>query len=198
MTQAPLIAFDGLIGAGKTTLADRLSRYTGYSLVLERFDENEFLGDFYAERPRWALAMQLWFLAERHKQLELVTTQRHTPIVSDYASIKNEVFASLLLKDREIRLYTALAEGLSRAIRHPDVLVYLDAENEVLLARIRSRERPYEKSIDASYLNDLRSAYEAYLAAQPGTNVVRVDTTSLDLTSGAQMTALFQRVLQRV
>jgi deoxyguanosine kinase len=96
MTQAPLIGFEGPIGAGKTTLASLLAGHTGYALILERFDENEFLADFYAERSRWALPMQLWFLAERHRQLEQVTANRTTAAVTDYTGFKNGVFASML------------------------------------------------------------------------------------------------------
>jgi deoxyguanosine kinase len=191
----PLIGFEGPIGAGKTTIATLLARHTGYDLVLEKFDENEFLSDFYSNRERWALPMQLWFLAERHKQLVQISESIQRPIVADYTGLKNDVFAALLLKDREARLFANVASGLARAVRQPDIVAYLDANNVVLLERIRLRDRPYEARIDAPYLDGLRQSYEAQLAERPDLRVVRFDTGTLDLNSPTQLEQLFQGIL---
>src|SRR3954454_25395706 len=95
------IAFEGPIGAGKTTLAKLLAQHIGCELILEDPDGNEFLSDFYTDRPRWSLPMQLSFLIARHKQLEAVAAPRDRPVVADYTHAKNDVFGQLLLKDRE-------------------------------------------------------------------------------------------------
>src|SRR5687767_5572432 len=119
---APLIGFEGPIAAGKTTLAKRLSEHSRYDLVLERFDENEFLEDFYANKERWALPMQLWFLLERHKQLLELASRSRVATVADYTSIKNDVFAAVLLRGREESLYGGISSVLA-PVRHPDILV---------------------------------------------------------------------------
>jgi deoxyguanosine kinase len=198
MTLAPLIGFEGPIGAGKTTLAGLLAGHTSYNLVLERFDENEYLVDFYADRARWSLPMQLWFLAERHKQLEHLTARDRPATISDYTGLKNEVFASLLLNGRDYRLHNSLAASLSRAVRPPDVLVYLDARDEVLLHRIEMRNRPYEATIDSTYLKALREAYEVELEKRKDVNVLKVDTSELNLGSTDELRVLFTRILSNL
>lgn len=195
MTQAPLLVFEGPIGAGKTTLASMLARHTGFRLFLEKFDENEFLSDFYADRTRWSLPMQLWFLAERHKQLTEISALQHTPIVADYSGIKNGVFAEMLLKNRESRLYASLDASLARTVRLPDVIVYLDASDSLLLERIKRRGRDYERHIDATYLKDLRRSYETHISQLDTVRVVRFDTGQFDLTSSSQTEAFYSQVL---
>jgi deoxyadenosine/deoxycytidine kinase len=198
MTLAPLIGFDGPIGAGKTTIAGLLARHTGYELVLERFDENDYLADYYADRLRWALPMQLWFLAERHKQLEQLATYGRPATIADYTGIKNDVFATMLLKGRDSRLYTNLATSLSRVVRAPDILVYLDARDEILLDRIRMRARAYEATIDAAYLQNLREAYTLEMSRRPELNVLKIDTSALNIESPAELNELFGRILKSV
>jgi deoxyguanosine kinase len=198
ISAAPLIGFEGPIGAGKTSLATLLAQHTKFELVLEKFDENEFLNDFYSRRARWALPMQLWFLNERHRQLLEIAHRPNAAIVADYTSLKNEVFASLLLKDREFRLFRGLADSLESVVRRPDVVVYVDAPNDVLIKRIRDRRRPYEKRINAAYLDDLRAAYDANLAARPDLTVLRRHTHTFDLGDSAAVGRFFTDVLRTV
>lgn len=191
------IGFEGPIGAGKTTLAKRLSEHTQWHLLLEAFDENEFLADFYKDRVRWALPMQLSFLAARHQQLAASTSpQRTHSLVADYTYAKDEMFARLLLTDvREWRLYDAIRQGLTATASHPDLVVFLDAPNAVLLERIRLRARSYEAAITGEYLNALRQAYRSELLTRRDLRFLEIDTAQLDLSSRDQMRSLWTTIL---
>src|SRR5580700_8330273 len=158
----PYIGFEGPIGAGKTTLAQLLALHLNATLVLEDVDGNEFLPDFYADRERWALGAQLAFMISRYEQLRTIPPVRARAVVSDYTQAKDPIFARALLHDREVQLYERLSVGLDASVSRPDLTVYLDARNEVLLERIRKRNRPYETSITGDYLDSLRDAYGHY------------------------------------
>lgn len=181
------IAFEGPIAAGKTTLARMLAAQISSDLMLEDFQSNELLADFYKERERWSLPMQLSFLSVRLTALRSVNRPFARTLVADYTSLKDPLFARLLLRDRELRLFERIAAMGATDISLPDVIVHLDATDEVLLERIRRRGRPYEESIDRAYLRALRSAYDAELTANPDVSVIRFDTSNLDLGSERQM-----------
>lgn len=188
------IAFEGPIAAGKTTLATRLAAHLSSDLVLEEFEGNEFLADFYNDRRRWALPMQLWFVSARIPALKSIRHPLSNSIVADYTSRKDTLFARLLLDKRELRLFNRIAELAASELIQPDLIVLLDAKTEVLLDRIRRRGRSYEETIDTPYLNSLRRAYEEDLVDQ-GLNVLRYDTSTLDLNSTIQMQQLHETIL---
>jgi deoxyguanosine kinase len=192
------IAFEGPIAAGKTTLATMLAKHVGSASLLEEFIGNEFLDDFYRNAERWSLPMQLWFLAERKLQLGAITVPLRFSVIADYSYLKNSVFSQILLKDRELRLYDKLACILAENGARPDLIVYLDAANDVLLERIRGRNRPSEASIEASYLDTLRDAYRRTLLCESSLNVLRYDTSDLDLTSEEQMNNLYATIIDAV
>lgn len=192
------IGFEGPIAAGKTTLANLMANHIGAKLVLEDVDGNEFLADFYKDRARWSLAMQLWFLATRHDQLSQIPCAEDNFVVADYTYAKEAVFAQLLLNDRELRLYNQITAGLTANVAKPDLVVYLDAENDVLLSRIEKRGRSYEASINTEYLESVRQAYERKSISNYATSFLRFDTTHLDINSDIELSDLYRRILSAV
>ena len=195
-TPHPHIAFEGPIAAGKTTLATLLAKHLEADLLLEEFEGNEFLGDFYADQERWALPMQLWFLSARFRPLGNIIPSFSRPIVADYTNRKDSLFARLLLKSRELRLFNQLAATMAGG-PPPNLIVYLDASNDVLLERIQRRGRPYENAIDSHYLDALRQAYDVDLLGKAGINMLRFDTSQLDLQSEFQMNELYHAITSR-
>jgi deoxyguanosine kinase len=195
VTNQPYIGFEGPIGAGKTTLAQLLAMHLGATLILEDVDGNEFLPDFYADRERWALGTQLAFLISRYEQLRTIPPSRTRPVVSDYTKAKDPIFARALLHDREVELYERLSVGLDASVCRPDLTVYVDARDDVLLDRIRRRNRPYEVSIDAAYLVSLRDAYTRHHNSVGKLQVLSFDTSDLNLRSESQLAGLFKKIL---
>jgi deoxyguanosine kinase len=191
----PYIGFEGPIGAGKTTLAQLLALHLGATLILEDVDGNEFLPDFYADRDRWALGAQLAFLISRYEQLRTIPPSRSKPVVSDYTQAKDPIFARALLHDREVELYERLSIGLDASVSRPDLTVYVDASNDVLLDRIRQRNRPYETAINVEYLDALRDAYAHHHKSTGKLRVLSFDTSALNLRSGPQLNGLYKKIL---
>ena len=163
----PLIVTEGPIGAGKTSLSRLLAAELGARLVLEVATENPFLAGFYGDPDRYAFSAQTFFLLSRYKQLqELVQGSLfYGATVSDYLFDKDFIFASLNLKGDEWRLYETLYAQLSPKAPRPDLTVYLRASPELLLQRIAQRGRPFERAIEADYLQRLSSAYDRFFEA---------------------------------
>jgi len=193
------IAFEGPIAAGKTTLAKLLARQIGTEceLLLEDFKSNEFLQDFYADPQRWSLPMQLDFLISRHSQFRHAAQSPKNILIADHSMQKDKMFAHFLLRDRESRLYDRIAQAVAGNIAEPDLVVYLDAPTATLLERIRSRGRPYESHIDADYLDRLRGAYGEVLEAVNESRVVTIDTSTFEVSSDADISAAFSRILAK-
>lgn len=194
MMERRYVGFEGPLAAGKTTLAQLLGKHLRARLILEDVAGNEFLADFYVDKPRWGLGMQLSYLLSRHGQLKTVSSARSETIVADYTPAKDGIFAGMLLVGRELRLYEGISKSLNFGVVRPDLTVYLDAENRVLLERIRHRGRAYEAKVDGNYLNAVREAYEKEFRRIPGINLLRFDTSVLDLSSQPQLAALYERI----
>jgi deoxyguanosine kinase len=169
--------------------------HLGATLVLEDVDGNAFLPDFYADRDRWALGTQLAFLISRYEQLRTIPPSRTRSVISDYTQAKDPIFARTLQHDREVELYERLTVGLDASVPRPDVTVYVDARNDILLDRIRRRNRPYEASIDAEYLDALRAAYARHHNSIGRLQVLSFDTSELNLRSESQLHGLYKKIL---
>jgi deoxyadenosine/deoxycytidine kinase/NTP pyrophosphatase (non-canonical NTP hydrolase) len=183
MTHAPYIVIEGVIGVGKTTLARLLQPVFEAELVLEVFEENPFLSNFYADRARYAFQTQIFFLLSRYRQQSGLTppTRRKHPIVSDYTFTKDRLFAMLNLSGDELAVYERVHDALGKHITPPDLLVYLKADHEVLMARIAARDRPYERNMDPDYIEGLRRAYDDFIANYDQGKVISIDTNDLNI-----------------
>jgi deoxyadenosine/deoxycytidine kinase len=178
------IAVEGPIGAGKTTLAERLGTRLDATLVLEETD-NPFLADFYADRPGAALQAQLFYLLNRHRQQTVLRqADLFTQItVSDYLFDKDKIFAYLNLDDNELFIYQRLYDLLAQDIPLPDLVVYLQAPTEVLLRRIRSRPVDPETAAfapDPEYVRELNEAYHHFFFHYDATPLLVVETSEFD------------------
>jgi deoxyadenosine/deoxycytidine kinase len=178
------IAVEGPIGAGKTTLAERLGTRLDATLVLEETD-NPFLADFYADRPGAALQAQLFYLLNRHRQqTALRQADLFTQItVSDYLFDKDKIFAYLNLDDNELFIYQRLYDLLAQDVPSPDLVVYLQAPTDVLLRRIRSRPADPETAgfaPEPDYLRELNEAYHHFFFHYNATPLLVVETSEFD------------------
>lgn len=190
------IAFEGPIGAGKTTLARLLAKELGANtqICLEGFEQNPFLSDFYKDQARWALPMQLTFLLDRRKQLSQIASVPRN-VIADHLLLKEAVFAPLVLHSDELALYTQLSQAIPAPHATPDLYVYVDASTEELLRRIAMRGRAYEKDIDAGYLDRLRSSYDEVFAKRAGLRTLRLDTAKINLSDEVQLKSLWDQIL---
>src|SRR5512136_940416 len=145
----PYIAIEGAIGVGKTTLARFLGEGLSAELLLEVFEENPFLSDFYADRARYAFQTQIFFLLSRYRQQHSViaNTISRMPLVSDYLFAKDWLFAHLNLAGDELAMYERVHAILGEQIPAPALVVYLKASTDTLLQRIAHRDRPYERKM---------------------------------------------------
>ncbi len=179
------VTIEGNIGAGKTTLAHLLSRHYNARLVLEEFADNPFLPKFYENPKQYAFPLELFFMAERYKQLkELIHTkdlfQQFT--ISDYLFTKCLLFAKVNLPEEEFRLYQKLFEIIHQQIIQPDILIYLHAPVNKLQANIKKRQRTYEQEIPDEYLFNLQETYTHYIK-QHNIKTIFVDASNADFLS---------------
>jgi deoxyguanosine kinase len=160
------ITIEGNIGAGKTTLAHLLAKHFNARLVLEQFTENPFLSKFYENPQQYAFPLELFFMAERYKQLkELIHTKdlfQHVT-VSDYLFTKCLLFAKVNLPEQEFRLYQKLFEIIDQQLIQPDIVIYLHSPIDKLQKNIKKRNRSYEQGISDQYLFSLQETYTSYI-----------------------------------
>lgn len=177
------IVIEGNIGAGKTSLATRLSEDTNAKLVLEQFAENPFLPKFYEEPDRYAFPVELTFLADRYQQLKKEINPRdlfHTRMISDYYFVKSLIFSRKTLKDDEYYLYKRLFEIIQQQLPRPDIYVYLHVEPVRLLENIRKRGRSYETNITRQYLEEIQKSYFDFIKSHPEMTFLVIDMNHLD------------------
>jgi len=176
------IAIEGNIGAGKTTLAHMLARHFNARLILEQFADNPFLPKFYENPGQNAFPLELFFMAERYKQLkDLVYTADlfQSVTIADYLFTKCLLFANINLPEQEFRLYQNFFDILQSQIVQPDILIYLHASVNKLQSNIRKRNRPYEQAIPDNYLFSIQETYTHYIR-QHNIRTLFVDVTNAD------------------
>jgi len=176
------VAIDGPIGVGKTTLAHRLAKHLQARTVLEEFEDNPFLREFYLDRARVAFQTQVYFLLARYKQQEDLRQPDlfNRAMVSDYLFAKDRIFAYLNLKEAELQLYERIYDLLRPRLLQPDLVVYLQARPEVLMRRLRKRGREFESGVDVSYLEELMRAYNQFFHHFDEAPLLIVDTSDMD------------------
>jgi deoxyadenosine/deoxycytidine kinase len=176
------IAIDGVIGAGKTSLAKMLAESFSSRLILEQFEKNPFLEDFYSDPKHFAFQTQIFFLLDRFKQQEKLRQFDlfQTTLVSDYIFEKDRIFATLNLSEKEMFLYDGIARLMERQIVVPDLVIYLKASTNHLMDNIKKRDRSYEKTIDRSYIESLNSLYDQFFSNYKKTYLLTINTDELD------------------
>lgn len=176
------VTIEGNIGAGKTTLANLLSKHFNARLILEEFADNPFLPKFYENPKQYAFPLELFFMAERFKQLKDLIQQKdlfQQITVSDYLFTKSLLFAKVNLPEDEYRLYQRLFEIILQQLVQPDILIYLHAPVSKLQENIRKRARPYEQKIPDDYLMNIQQTYTHYIKQHPVKTLV-VDVSNAD------------------
>jgi deoxyguanosine kinase len=194
------IAVEGPIGAGKSSLAEILAAELGARLICENPAENPFLASFYKEPRRFALSTQLFFLLQRYgQQSDLLQGGlfEQGGIVSDYLFAKDRLFATLTLSPEELALYDRVYQALRPRVATPDLIVYLQAPTEVLLARIDKRGRPEEKPIRPDYVREVARAYAEYFFNYGDGPLLIVDASELDFVGNAEDRAALLEVINR-
>jgi deoxyguanosine kinase len=193
------IAIEGNIGAGKTTLAHMLARHFNARLILEQFADNPFLPKFYENPGQYAFPLELFFMAERYKQLkDLVYTADlfQSVTIADYLFTKCLLFAKINLPEQEFRLYQNFFDILQSQIVQPDILIYLHASVSKLQSNIRKRNRPYEQAIPDNYLFSIQETYTHYIR-QHNIRTLFVDVTNADFLDNPAHLQVVLDALQR-
>jgi deoxyguanosine kinase len=190
------VAIEGAIGVGKTTLARMLRDHLDTGLLLEVFEENPFLLKFYESRARYAFQTQMFFLLSRYRQQQqLARLLEQNDLISDYMFAKDRLFAALNLVGDEWEIYEQLHGALAQQIPTPDLVVYLQADTDVLMTRIAQRDRPYERDMDREYIDALRLAYDRFFEGYQDTPVLPIDTNNLNFVADP---ADFQSISGRI
>ena len=179
------IAIEGVIGVGKTTLARMLQPTFDSGLLLEVFEENPFLSDFYSDRARYAFQTQIFFLLSRYHQQRRTVSEllaQTNNLVADYTFEKDALFAQINLRGDELEMYYRVHEALAEKIVPPELIVYLKAETGTLMQRIAQRDRPYERNMERSYIEELNQGYESFFTDHQSRRspVLAIDTNQLD------------------
>ena len=187
MRKLNYIAIEGPIGVGKTSLAKLLSKRLSAKLILEKFEDNPFLSEFYNDPGRFAFQTQLFFLLQRYQQQQDIrqVDMFHNLLISDYMFIKDRLFASLNLDDKEMNLYDSIANMMERNVINPDLIIYLQADTSTLMKNIDKRGRDFENNISYDYINALNEIYTEYFFRYNDTPLVIINTNNIDFVNNA-------------
>ncbi|MCI4648449.1 deoxynucleoside kinase [Phaeodactylibacter sp.] len=196
--QHQFLIIEGNIGAGKTTLSQMLAEDFGFKLLLEEFADNPFLPHFYQNPDRYAFPVELFFMTERHKQLQQELAQRdlfQEGIVADYIFYKTLLFARNNLNTEEYRLFQRLFNILNAAFPKPDLLVYLHRSVDRLMDNIRKRGRAFEQEIEPSYLQEIQQSYFEFFRSNEQLPILIIDIENLDFLNNPED---YQKILDLI
>ena len=194
------IAIEGNIGAGKTTLANKLAEDFNAKMVLERFADNPFLPKFYEDQNRYAFPLEMSFLADRYQQISDDLAQFDLFkdfVVADYHIFKSLIFAKVTLAEDEFRLYKTMFDIIYKEMPKPDLYIYLYQNTERLLQNIKLRGRSYEQEIPAEYLEKINSGYLDYIKSQKDLNVLIIDVSNKDFLQNQEDYAFILEEIQK-
>jgi deoxyadenosine/deoxycytidine kinase len=179
---ARYIVIDGPIGVGKTSLAALLAPELNARLIFERAEENPFLTDFYQEPARFRFQTQIFFLMSRFSQQEEFSQHDlfHQVTISDYLFAKDRIFAYLNLNDHELGLYEQIYRMIEPKIVRPDLVIFLQADTETILRRIKQRARPFEKNVSRDYIEAVNDAYNHFFFRYSETPLLVINTSDID------------------
>lgn len=192
----PFIAIEGPIGVGKSSLAHKLSQTLNYYEEKEIIDENPFLSDFYDDISKWSFQTEMFFLCNRYKQAKDIAEMTQG-VVSDYHIYKNKLFARNTLDDVEFDKFNRIFDILTEDIEMPNMIIFLDADLNILKKRIAKRNRSFEHQIEDNYLLNLKRDYLTLYEAlkQEGANVVLINTSDIDFVNNE---ADYQNILEQI
>ncbi len=182
MENISYIAIEGPIGVGKTSLAELLAHEFNGTTLIEEVDTNPFLPKFYEDIKKYSFQTQLFFLISRFQQQKNMFQQDlfSSTVVSDYLFAKDRIFAYLNLNEDELGLYEQVYRLLDTRIPRPDLVLYLQASTDTLLARIKKRNKDFERGIGERYLEELVEAYNRYFFYYSDTPLLIINTTDID------------------
>ena len=197
--QVNFIAIEGVIGAGKTSLAKKIKEKLNAEIILEQFDANPFLEKFYGDRKRYAFQTQMFFLINRYKQQQELNQENLFTqfLVSDYLFEKDRIFAYLNLNGEELNLYESIFPLLSRNLRKPDLVIYLQSGVDRLMYNIKKRSRKIERNLTRGYIDELSEAYNHFFFRYTTTPLLIVNSTDIDfVNSEKDFEELYQQVFR--
>ncbi len=198
-SEVKYITIEGVIGAGKTSLARKLKEKLNAELILEQFETNPFLEKFYSDRKRFAFQTQMFFLVNRFKQQQELNQENLFTeyIVCDYLFEKDRIFAYLNLSGEELKLYESLFPLLARNLRKPDLVVYLQSGIDRLMYNIKKRSRKIERNLTRSYIEELSDAYNHFFFRYNSSPLLIVNSTEIDfVNSDNDFEELFKQIFR--
>jgi len=198
MNKRGLIAIAGIVGVGKTTLAENLAAELTAELILEEYDQNPFLADQVLGKPEAALPSELFFLFSRVRQLRRDRIEKIPVVVCDYVFQKNRIFAQMNLDAKEFDTYHSLEYTVEPYITPPNVVLYLHGDIKMCLDRIARRGREFEKTFSADFLQRLHEAYEQMFSTWRQCPVIRIDANRYDFRQEQDVRQILSRLDDRV